>query len=134
MTYTSIVSSTAGILLITFMIYHVHATGKRKRKTWIVPALLSALFLGYSVQTMITEGPLGFWETHVSSLWGTQIWVDLLLAIGIGWYFAVPKAKALGMRVAPWILVILATGCIGFLALLSRIMYLEQLNPVPQEA
>lgn len=125
MTYTSIISLAAVVGLVIYMVYMTARNHANRKSLWVFPAGLSLLFLAYSVQTVVTEGLTGFWVEHTSSLWGTQIWVDLLIAIGIGWYFAVPKAKALGMNVMLWVLVILASGCIGFLAMVSRIFYLE---------
>jgi hypothetical protein len=96
------------------------------RHVWVVPAALSVLFLGFSLAAVLAEGPVGFWGEHTRSLWGNQIWFDLLLAVCIGWYFAVPQAVALGMRLRLWLALILATGCIGFLAMLARMLYLRE--------
>ena len=107
------------------MLYRSMGTGRPLRYGWLFPALLSALFLAWSIATIIIEGPFGFWANHTSNLWGNQVWFDLLLAIGIAWYFIVPEAKLLGMRVALWLPLILCTGSIGFLAMLARLMYLR---------
>ena len=130
MTYTSIISASAITLLVLYMLYISTGSEKGRKGIWVLPAGLSVLFLVYSIQTIIAEGALGFWTQHTSSLWGTQIWVDLLIAIGIGWYFVAPKAKRLGMRTIPWVFVILASGCIGFLVMLARVLYLEQKRSV----
>ena len=126
MTYTSIISASSIALLVLYMLYISFGSEEGRKGIWVLPAGLSILFAIYSIQTMVTEGGLGFWAQHTSSLWGTQIWVDLLIAIGIGWYFVVPKAKKLGMRTGPWVLIILASGCIGFLMMLARVFYLQE--------
>ncbi|MEO0398829.1 MAG: hypothetical protein AAF224_05325 [Pseudomonadota bacterium] len=102
------------------------SSGKPRRQSSVFPAILSLLFLAWSVVTIIVEGPLGFWTEHTGDLWGNQIWFDLLIAIGIGWFFIVPPAKALGMRLPLWLVFIICTGCIGFLAMLSRFLYLRE--------
>ena len=134
MTYTTIVSASAITLLIIFLVYQALGSEKGRKGVWVFPAILSFLFFLYSMQTILTEGALGFWTQHTSSLWGTQIWVDLLIAIGIGWFFVAPKAKALGMKTMPWVFIILATGCIGFLAMVARVFYLEDKKSLQKAA
>ncbi|MCZ8182409.1 MAG: hypothetical protein O9322_05515 [Beijerinckiaceae bacterium] len=95
------------------------------RSAWVVPAALSALFLGWSVTAAVVEGPLGFWAEHTRNLWGNQIWFDLLLAVVVGWFLIVPRARAMKMNVLPWMALVVATGSIGFLAMASRLLYLE---------
>lgn len=126
MTYTSVVSASAIALLVIYMTYVALGKGSGRRGVWLFPAGVSFIFLLYSIQTVASEGPLGFWTEHTGSLWGTQIWVDLLIAIGIGWFFVAPRAKAIGMRTLPWVAIILLTGCIGFLAMVARVFYLEE--------
>ncbi len=134
MAYTSIISASAIALLVLYMLYISSGSEEDRKGVWMLPAGLSILFLVYSIQTIVTEGGLGFWSQHTSSLWGTQIWVDLLIAIGIGWYYVVPKAKKLGMRTLPWVFIILASGCIGFLAMVARVFYLEEKRTLHQAA
>ena len=132
MTYTSIVSASAITLLVIYMLYITLGKGSSRQGIWLFPAGISFLFLLYSLQTIMAEGPLGFWAEHIATLWGTQIWVDLLIAIGIGWFFVAPRAKALGMRTLPWVIVILLTGCIGFLVMVARVFYLEEKHALQQ--
>ena len=126
MNYTDSISASAILLLILYMTYIAVGRGSRRRGIWLFPVSISLVFLVYSIQTIASEGLLGFWTEHTSSLWGTQIWIDLLIAIGIGWFFVAPRAKALGMRTLPWIAIILLSGCIGFLAMVARVFYLEK--------
>ena len=99
---------------------------RRIKSIWMAPALLAIAFLAWSIWTVAAEGPLGFWDEHIRSFWGVQIWLDLLLAIGIGWALIAGQAKALGMRLAPWMIFILSTGCIGFLIMMARFLYLKE--------
>jgi hypothetical protein len=96
------------------------------KNSWLFPATLSLLFLLFSVEAIVSEGLLGFWAEHTRNLWGNQIWFDLLLGISIGWYLIVPQAKALGMHLYLWLALIFCTGCIGFLAMIARLLYLQE--------
>lgn len=97
--------------------------------SWRVPAAVCALFLGWSLYTVAAEGPLGFWPNHTQNAWGNQVWFDLLIAVGIGWALLLPRARAVGMRPAPWLVLILCSGCIGLSAMLARCGYLESRRP-----
>ncbi len=125
MNYTSILPWVAGTLLVSFMAYSIYSDGTKIKNSWIIPACLSLFFLMFSVTAIISEGPLGFWTEHTRNLWGNQIWFDLLLAAGIGWLLILPQAKALGMRLPLWGILIVATGCIGFTVMVSRMLYLR---------
>jgi hypothetical protein len=95
------------------------------RARWYGPALFSAAFLGFSLFAVLSEGPTGFWPEHTRNLWGNQIWFDLLLATGVGIYLMAPRASARGMNTAVWLMVVAATGSVGFTAMLARLLYLE---------
>jgi hypothetical protein len=58
-------------------------------------------------------------------LWGVQIWLDLLQAALVGFVLLVPRARAQGMRPVPWLLGVAATGSIGLMAMVARVLYLE---------
>lgn len=92
---------------------------------WQVPALLAATFLAYSLWPVVWMGPFGFWTEHVRNPWGVQIWFDLLCAFGVGWTLLVPRARAAGIGPWPWLALILATGSIGLLAMLARVLHRE---------
>jgi hypothetical protein len=125
MKYVEILPIVAGVLAAAFVIY-IGAVGTRGYKSlWILPAVLSFLFLSFSTLAAFQEGPMGFWPEHIRNLWGNQIWFDLLLAVSIGWFLIVPKARALKMWVPLWGVLIIATGSIGFLAMASRYLYLR---------
>jgi hypothetical protein len=101
---------------------------QRWQNIWMFPALLSLAFFAWSLFAVLTEGPMGFWVEHTRNLWGNQIWFDLLLSIGIGWALIAPRAKAQAMSIWLWLAFILATGSIGFLAMFTRLLFLEQRN------
>lgn len=98
---------------------------RRPRIDWRLPLVVSVLFLGWSLYTMISEGPIGFWAEHTRNAWGNQIWFDLLIAIAIAWSLILPRALAVGMQVWSWLILVTATGCIGLSAMYARCLYLE---------
>lgn len=108
-----------------------NATGRRTGGGWAGAALLCLAFLGYSLIPVLREGPLGFVDKHLQDWWGIQIWLDLLIAFGIGWLFFVPRARAAGMNPLPWLIAILLGGSIGFLAAIARLLWLEGRNSRP---
>lgn len=114
-----------GAALVLFTWYLAQNKGSPSGN-WRYPALLSVLFLAYSGFTVYQEGPTGFWIEHTRNFWGNQIWFDLLLFAGTALYFMVPKARKLGMNLPVWLLLSIATGSIGLLAMLARIFYLSQ--------
>jgi hypothetical protein len=102
------------------------ARGGRPPSAWLLPAAGSVAFFVFSASAVVNEGPVGFWTEHTESLWGNQIWLDLLLSASVGWALMAPEARARGMRLAPWLFVVAATGSIGFLAMLARLLYLRE--------
>lgn len=99
--------------------------GRGAIRAWWIPALVCAVFFAYSLWPVMTLGPLGFWTEHVRNQWGVQIWFDLLCAFGVGWALLVPRARAAGLVPWPWLALIFATGSIGLLAMLARVLYRE---------
>ena len=95
------------------------------RGFWVVPALAFVAFTAWTAVALVREGPIGFWTNHTQNMLGIQVWVDLILALLIGWALIVPQARALKMSVFPWLVFIGLTGSIGFLAMLSRFLYLR---------
>lgn len=104
------------------------------RQVWMAPAAMSCLFLLWSAYAALTEGPLGFWPEHTRNAWGNQIWLDLLLSISVAFALLAPGARAVGMRVAPWFVLILCTGSVGLLAMTARYLFLRERSPAPDPA
>ena len=116
----------AAVVFLLFSLYGSTGSQTYKKAIWLFPGVLSLLFFIFSLQTVASEGVLGFWTEHTRNLWGNQIWFDLLLATGIGWFLVMPEAKSLGIRPLPWLLLIACTGSIGFLAMIARLLYLRE--------
>ena len=100
--------------------------GPVKFGLWRVPAALSALFFAASLVPVTSGGLLGFWPEHIRNDWGNQIFADLLLCAGSAFFLILPRARAVGMNPLLWLLAIAATGSIGLLATLARLLYLEE--------
>ena len=98
---------------------------------WMIPAALCVAFTLWTIYALIAQGLTAVWWEISRSPWSNQIFIDLLLAGGIGLLFVVPEAKRLGMRPLPWALAVAATGCIALLAMLSRVLYLRARQPAP---
>lgn len=110
-------------------------TGKvAERGAWLIPAALSAGLFGWSVHAIASEGPLGFWTEHVRDAWGVQIWFDLLLGLGTAFALLAPRARASGMRLAPWFIAIACTGSVGLLAMGARYLFLCETRPAARRS
>lgn len=125
MSLVQILPLIAALGLFAFGSYYALAGSPVQKGSWAFPAALSAALLSWSLVSIVTEGPFGFWTEHTRNLWGNQIWFDLLLATGIAWTLIVPRAKSLGMRLFPWFVFVLCSGSIGFLAMMARYLYLR---------
>lgn len=124
--HTLIAFLAGGLMAIWGFSYALSKSSPLRSADWIFPAVLSLTFFGFSLYAILTEGSTGFWVDHTRNAWGNQIWIDLLLAAALGWFLIVPRARAVGMRLVPWFIFVLTTGSIGFMAMLARLLYLEQ--------
>lgn len=104
------------------------ALGLRSANTarWLIPAGLASMFLAFSLVTIGREGLVQFWDNHTNNLTGNQVWFDLLLSVGIGFYLLAPRARSVGMRLVPWAIAVVATASIALLPMLARVIWLEQ--------
>lgn len=115
----------AGVLALVCLIT-IGAKGRPLgRHAWKLAVVGLVPFAALSLVAVWNEGPLGFWPEHVRSLWGTQIWADLLLAVVAAVALLAPRALAVGMRPLPWTILVLCSGSIGLYCFLARMLYLE---------
>ncbi|MGF1567514.1 MAG: hypothetical protein ACFCVD_05515 [Nodosilinea sp.] len=134
MTIPAFIPAIAAVLFVLFLLYASLKGEFRWKHMWVLPAVLSLLFLLLSLWAVVTEGAFGFWTEHTRNLWGNQIWLDLLLAVGIAWVLIVPQARAFGMPLLPWLTLVLSTGCIGFLAMMARLLYLRENSGLSEQS
>lgn len=125
MTVTGWITVAAALVFVSFAVYVGGGNGAQTKNRWLFPATASLVFLLFSLYAISVEGVFGFWTEHTRNFLANQIWMDLLLAVGIAWFFVVPQAKALGMRPLPWLVLIASTGSIGLLAMTARLLYLR---------
>lgn len=118
----------AGGLFVVYLAVSAFAAPRRWKGAWLFPALLCVAFLVFSVVAVAAEGPTGFWPVHTQTLWGNQVWFDLLLAGGVGWSVLLPQARVVRMQPLPWLLLVVLTGSVGLLAMIARLNYLQEQN------
>jgi len=104
----------------------LHAWSGQGEGRWRVPALLSAAFFVGSLLAIRSGGALGFWGEHTRNDWNNQIFLDLLLCAGCAYFLLLDRARAVSLRVLPWFLAIACLGSIGLLAMLARVLFLEE--------
>jgi hypothetical protein len=124
-------SVSAGAVALAALCY-VHITLRGGAPpVWLVPAGMSAVFAGWSAYAVVNGGPFGFWSIHTASPWGAQVWMDLLLMAGVAWYALQSRLRAHGINPWPWLALVAATGSIGMLAMLARLLHAEQTTREP---
>ena len=111
--------------IIVFLVWQTARGREVGRHAWVLPALLSAAFLVFSLYTIAQEGIWPVIENHSQNLWGNQVWFDLLIGLGISWAVMLPRARALGMLPWPWLLAVIVTANIAMLAMLARVLFLD---------
>jgi hypothetical protein len=95
------------------------------RGNMVLAAVLSVGFGAYTAVTIAREGVMTVIVNHTSNLWGVQVWWDLLSSLTIAMVLIAPRAKAAGMNLALWTLLILSTASIGLFAMAARLFWLE---------
>ena len=94
--------------------------------------MLAVLFFAGSLRAVATGGLFGFWSEHVRNDWNNQIFLDLLLSAGCACILLLKRSRAASMPVLPWFFAIAGLGSIGLLAMLARVLFLEQKARIPQ--
>ena len=91
----------------------------------ILAGILCAIFAGYTAIQIMREGVVMFFTNHTANLTGLQVWWDLALSVVIALFFIVPRARAVGMNVWLWVLLVAPIASIGLLAMCARLFWLE---------
>jgi hypothetical protein len=113
------------LALVAFLVVIVTSLSAKMQSDWRFPAILAAVFAGFTIWAIAQEGLFGFWHEHTDSLWGNQVWFDLLLAFGLAWTALLPRARAARLNLWFWAVALLATGSIGLLSMLARLCWKE---------
>lgn len=123
MTFVSTAPLAVSIVLVLAML--VMALRPQRKVSHRLFAGFSFMFLCFSLYVINREGVFGFWTEHTRNLWGNQIWFDLLLMAFAVWALILERASKLKMNNLIWLLVILCSGSVGALLMISRVFYLE---------
>lgn len=132
MTLTEIMPVLVFLAMAAFVGWVAFAPPVTKPGLWRYPAALSAVFTLWTFWCL-TDGLLPVWQNHSQNLWGNQVWFDLLFAVAMIWVLLLPRARALGMNIPFWFLM-LFTASIGLLAMFARMLYLEERTGVSEPA
>ena len=95
------------------------------QESWKPAAVLATGFIGLSAIPIAQEGYFGFVPALTRELWGIQVWYDLVIAVTVALVFIVPRARAVGMNTAPWVIATACTGCLTLLPMVARLFWLE---------
>ncbi|MEL7106121.1 MAG: hypothetical protein AAGM21_09380 [Pseudomonadota bacterium] len=125
MTLLQLIPILAALGFVVYNVGHPTFDGTPGPNSWILPAVLSAGFLAFTLYGVAVEGLVQFWINHTNTITGNQVWLDLLLAISIAFTLMAPEARRLGMKPALWLVAICLTGCIAVLAMLARMFWLK---------
>jgi hypothetical protein len=96
------------------------------RGSWLIVALLAAVFIAFSFWTVLDGGLLPFWFNHTTNLAGNQVWFDLLISVVLAFVLMLPRARAQGMAILPWAIAVAATASIALLVMVARLLWLEE--------
>lgn len=99
---------------------------KRETGNTVIAALLCGAFATYTAVQIASEGVAGFYTNHTANLTGLQVWIDLIMGTVVALFFIAPRARAAGMNVLPWTLLVGCTASIGLLAMVARLFWLER--------
>lgn len=99
---------------------------KREMGSAAAAAMLCAGFGAFTAVQIGQEGVIGFYTNHSSNLTGLQVWWDLIMCALIALFFVAPRARAQGMNVTFWGILVGTTASIGLLAMCARLFWLEQ--------
>jgi len=129
------VTAVAGMLVFIAVALQITQTKERVRWAgWLVPAVVAVPLSGWSVLALAREGPFGFIQSQIGSLWGMLIWYNLLASLGVAFFLLQNRARAAGMKSEIWVLFVAFTAGMGLLVMLARMLYLERQLAEPGSA
>ena len=111
-------------LILPLMIYI--ATNRAEVGSPLVAGALSVAFGLFTLFTIMREGLEQVVFNHNINFWGTQVWYDLVMAVTVALFFIVPRARAAGMSIVPWVVFVALTASVGLLAMVARLFWLER--------
>ena len=88
-----------------------------KSRTFLLIAIFAA-FTVYSTLVVLDHGYTGFLALPMAGGWGTQVFIDLCIALTLFIVWMVPDARDRELPAIPYVLAILTLGSVGALAYL----------------
>ncbi|GEM_PF-504902 len=93
-------------------------------RTVVLAAVLIA-FTGWSTWISLDQGYWGFLDIAFEGRWGSQVFLDLCIAITIAWGGLRRDAQRLGINVWPYLI---ATPFVGSISPLAYLLHREHVN------
>jgi protein-S-isoprenylcysteine O-methyltransferase Ste14 len=104
-----------------------------KSRAFLVIAVFAA-FTVYSATVIASHGYTGFMEVAMAGGWGTQVFIDLCIALLLFAIWMFGDARERGIPAWPYFIAILFTGSIGALAYLVHRALKEANTQTPHPA
>lgn len=93
-------------------------------RIWLVPAVALVAFASWTAFAFAREDVSAL-LAGAGSLWGMQVWFNLLISVTVAFFFLQPRARKVGMKSEVWVLLVVLTGGLGLLFMLAQMLYLE---------
>lgn len=103
-------------------------------RRFIFVLVLFLAFTAYSLFVSAGHGPIGFVDVAIDGGWGTQVFLDLVIACSLFLTWMVRDAKERGLAAWPFVLAVFSVGSIGSLLYLVVREYKAQQLRAPAAA
>lgn len=125
-TLTPLIALVAGGFLATLIAVGSIVMRDTKIGSAALAAGLCAGFAAFTAGTIYSEGLMQVLTNQIANMWGVQVWWDLLIAVTVALFLIAPRARAVGMNLPLWFVLVVATASIGLLAMAVRLFWLER--------
>jgi hypothetical protein len=125
-TLTPLIAPVAGGFLAALIAIGSIVLRDRKIGSAALAAAICAGFAAYTAGTIYAEGVMQVLTNQIANMWGVQVWWDLLIAVTLALFLIAPRARAVGMNLHLWFVLVVATASIGLLAMAARLFWLER--------
>lgn len=125
-TLTPLIALVAGGFLATLIAVGSIVMRDTKIGSAALAAGLCAGFAAFTAGTIYSEGLMQVLTNQIANMWGVQVWWDLLIAVTVALFLIAPRARAVGMNLPLWFVLVVATASIGLLAMAARLFWLER--------
>ncbi len=98
---------------------------------WPIALTVCVAFAAFTAWVIAHAGFGGLFALYEVNAWTVQLTADLVCALVAGLVFVAPRARRAGVGMAPFVVLTVLTGSIGFLALVARVLYREAVADSP---